>query len=264
MPRGSETEALLLALRTCFSDVPLARARLVLQVFSETWGEFVDAPLDLALQGKLKLRAVPAPQKISLERGSTMFFCCDMQERFRPAVKHFADITAVAQRLLRGAAVLGIPVVATEQYPKGLGSTVEELYLVSAQMVLPKTQFSMLLPEVLTLLQNSPNISSIVLFGVETHVCIQQTTLDLLSCGYAVYIVADASSSRSDTDRHLALQRLAQAGAVVTTSESVLLQVVGGKDHPDFKEIQQLIRELLPTPGLPPGHTPGSNTTGIQ
>uniref|UniRef100_UPI00358FC1EE isochorismatase domain-containing protein 1 isoform X5 n=1 Tax=Myxine glutinosa TaxID=7769 RepID=UPI00358FC1EE len=206
MPRGSQTEALLLALRTCFSDVPLARARLVLQVFSETWGEFVDAPHDLSLQGRLKLRAVPAPQKISLESGSTMFFCCDMQERFRPVVKHFADITAVAQRLLRGAAVLGIPVVATEQYPKGLGSTVEELDLGSARMVLPKTQFSMLLPDVLTLLQNSPNISSIVLFGLETHVCIQQTTLDLLSCGYVVYIVADASSSRSATDRHLALQ----------------------------------------------------------
>uniref|UniRef100_UPI00358FE0D2 isochorismatase domain-containing protein 1 isoform X6 n=1 Tax=Myxine glutinosa TaxID=7769 RepID=UPI00358FE0D2 len=167
MPRGSQTEALLLALRTCFSDVPLARARLVLQVFSETWGEFVDAPHDLSLQGRLKLRAVPAPQKISLESGSTMFFCCDMQERFRPVVKHFADITAVAQRLLRGAAVLGIPVVATEQYPKGLGSTVEELDLGSARMVLPKTQFSMLLPDVLTLLQNSPNISSIVLFGLE-------------------------------------------------------------------------------------------------
>uniref|UniRef100_UPI00358EB2A5 isochorismatase domain-containing protein 1 isoform X4 n=1 Tax=Myxine glutinosa TaxID=7769 RepID=UPI00358EB2A5 len=225
MPRGSQTEALLLALRTCFSDVPLARARLVLQVFSETWGEFVDAPHDLSLQGRLKLRAVPAPQKISLESGSTMFFCCDMQERFRPVVKHFADITAVAQRLLRGAAVLGIPVVATEQYPKGLGSTVEELDLGSARMVLPKTQFSMLLPDVLTLLQNSPNISSIVLFGLE---------------------------------------RLAQAGAVVTTSESVLLQLVGGKDHPDFKEIQQLILRLLPTPGLTPEHTPGSTTTVMQ
>uniref|UniRef100_A0A672K798 Isochorismatase domain-containing protein 1 n=1 Tax=Sinocyclocheilus grahami TaxID=75366 RepID=A0A672K798_SINGR len=92
------------------------------------------------------------------------------------------------------------------QYPKGLGSTVQELDLTGAKLVFPKTKFSMVLPEVEAVLAEIPGVRSVVLFGVETHVCIQQTALDLMGRGFEVHIVADASSSRSMMDRMFALE----------------------------------------------------------
>ncbi|XP_012878407.1 PREDICTED: uncharacterized protein LOC105990508 [Dipodomys ordii] len=142
----------------------------------------------------------------NLTPSSTVFFCCDMQERFRPAIKYFGDIISVGQRLLQGARILGIPVIVTEQYPKGLGSTVQEIDLTGVKLVLPKTKFSMVLPEVEAALAEIPGVRSVVLFGVETHVCIQQTALELVGRGVEVHIVADATSSRSMMDRMFALE----------------------------------------------------------
>eukprot|EP00075_Anas_platyrhynchos_P013090 XP_027302343.1 isochorismatase domain-containing protein 1 isoform X1 [Anas platyrhynchos] len=186
----------------------------------------------------------------NLTPSSTVFFCCDMQERFRPAIKYFGDIISVGQRLLQGARLLGIPVIVTEQYPKGLGSTVQEIDLTGAKLVLPKTKFSMVLPEVEAALADIPGVRSVVLFGVETHVCIQQTALELIGRGLEVHIVADATSSRSMMDRMFALERLARTGIIVTTSEAILLQLVADKEHPKFKEIQNLIKASAPESGL--------------
>lgn len=156
----------------------------------------------------------------------------------------------MGQRLLQGARLLGIPVIVTEQYPKGLGSTVQEIDLTGAKLVLPKTKFSMVLPEVEAALAEIPGVRSIVLFGVETHVCIQQTALELIGRGLEVHIVADATSSRSMMDRMFALERLARTGIIVTTSEAILLQLVADKEHPKFKEIQNLIKASAPESGL--------------
>uniref|UniRef100_A0A8C1XZB4 Isochorismatase domain-containing protein 1 n=1 Tax=Cyprinus carpio TaxID=7962 RepID=A0A8C1XZB4_CYPCA len=182
----------------------------------------------------------------NLSPASTVFFCCDMQERFRPAIKYFGDIISVGQRLLQGARILGIPVVVSEQYPKGLGSTVQEMDLTGAKLVFPKTKFSMVLPEVEAALFF--RLSNACL--LQTHVCIQQTALDLIGRGFEVHIVADATSSRSMMDRMFALERLARAGIIVTTSESVLLQLVADKEHPKFKEIQNIIKASAPESGL--------------
>uniref|UniRef100_A0A8C5SAT0 Isochorismatase domain-containing protein 1 n=1 Tax=Laticauda laticaudata TaxID=8630 RepID=A0A8C5SAT0_LATLA len=173
-----------------------------------------------------------------------------MQERFRPAIKYFGDIISVSQRLLQGARILGIPIIVTEQYPKGLGNTVQEIDLTGAKLVLHKTKFSMVLPEVEAAIAEIPGIRSVVLFGVETHVCIQQTALELVGRGLEVHIVADATSSRSMMDRMFALERLARTGIIVTTSEAVLLQLIADKDHPKFKEIQNLIKASAPESGL--------------
>uniref|UniRef100_A0A8C9FFF9 Isochorismatase domain-containing protein 1 n=1 Tax=Pavo cristatus TaxID=9049 RepID=A0A8C9FFF9_PAVCR len=145
----------------------------------------------------------------NLTPSSTVFFCCDMQERFRPAIKYFGDIISVGQRLVC-ARLLGIPVIVTEQYPKGLGSTVQEIDLTGAKLVLPKTKFSMVLPEVEAALAEIPGVRSVVLFGVETHVCIQQTALELIGRGLEVHIVADATSSRRFLPLGLVLLALQQ------------------------------------------------------
>ncbi|XP_041349041.1 isochorismatase domain-containing protein 1-like isoform X1 [Gigantopelta aegis] len=182
----------------------------------------------------------------------TVFFLCDMQERFRPAIKYFPDILEVAKRLVQATKVLDIPLIVTEQYPKGLGSTVPELDINNAVAVFPKTKFSMVLPEVEEKLKSlcSGNVRHVVLFGIETHVCIQQTVIDLLDRTYEVHVVADGCSSRSQMDRLFALQRFQHSGATVTTSEAVLLQLVGDKEHPKFKEIQGLIKTSAPDSGL--------------
>jgi nicotinamidase-related amidase len=190
----------------------------------------------------------------NLKLEETAFFMCDMQERFKPAVKYFSEILEVSRRLVEGTKILNIPLVVTEQYPKGLGSTVPELSTSHAVGVFEKTKFTMLIPEVESILSQlcGGRLRHIVLFGVETHVCVQQTVIDLLELDYEVHVVADATSSRSQMDRLLALQRFQQAGAIVTSSEAILLQLVADKDHPHFKEIQALIKISAPFSGLVP------------
>ncbi|KAL8566402.1 Isochorismatase domain-containing protein 1 [Nucella lapillus] len=189
-----------------------------------------------------------------LKLDKTVFFLCDMQERFKPAIKYFDDIVKVAKRLTEATRILDIPLVVTEQYPKGLGSTVAELDIKNAVCTVPKTKFSMVVPEVEGHLKTlcDGKVEHVVLFGIETHVCIQQTVIDLLSRGLEVHVVADACSSRSQMDRVFALERFRHMGATVTTSEAILLQLVGDKDHPKFKEVQALIKISAPLSGLTP------------
>ncbi|XP_067587740.1 isochorismatase domain-containing protein 1 isoform X2 [Pseudorca crassidens] len=239
VPHGAGYELLIQKFLSLYGDQIDMHRKFVVQLFAEEWGQYVDLPKGFTLT-----------TLGNLTPSSTVFFCCDMQERFRPAIKYFGDIISVGQRLLQGARILGIPVIVTEQYPKGLGSTVQEIDLTGVKLVLPKTKFSMVLPEVEAALAEIPGVRSVVLFGVETHVCIQQTALELVGRGIEVHIVADATSSRSMMDRMFALERLSRTGIIVTTSEAVLLQLVADKDHPKFKEIQNLIKASAPESGL--------------
>jgi len=145
-----------------------------------------------------------------------------------------------------------MPVIVTEQYPKGLGPTVPERGIQEYNIKpFPKTLFSMVLPEVEeSLKKQNPDVNTIILCGIETHACIQQTTLQLLEKGYDVHVVVDACSSRSMTDRMYAFNRLQQCGASLTTSEGVILELVKGSHHPRFKEIQKIIMESAPDTGL--------------
>ncbi|KPP72898.1 isochorismatase domain-containing protein 1-like, partial [Scleropages formosus] len=283
VPLGSGYEVLIQKFLSIYRHQIDVHRKFVIQVFSDEWGQYVDLPKGFVVSERCRLRLVPLQMDIAtlgnLSPATTVFFCCDMQERFRPAIKYFGDIISVGQRLLQGARLLGIPVIVSEQYPKGLGSTVQEMDLTGAKLVFPKTKFSMVLPEVEAALAEIPGLRSVVLFGVETHVCIQQTALDLIGRGFEVYIVADSTSSRSMMDRMFALevnpallsrdkseklrvrttrltraalafQRMARTGIIITTSESILLQLVADKDHPKFKEIQNIIKASAPESGL--------------
>ncbi|XP_077099543.1 isochorismatase domain-containing protein 1 [Siphateles boraxobius] len=254
VPVGSGYEVLIQKFLSIYGRQIDVHRKLVLQYFSEEWGQYIDLPKGFVVSERCRLRLVPLQMDITtlgnLSPASTVFFCCDMQERFRPAIKYFGDIISVGQRLLQGARILGVPMVVSEQYPKGLGSSVQELDLTGAKLVFPKTKFSMVLPEVEAVLAETPGVRSVVLFGVETHVCIQQTALDLIGRGFEVHIVADATSSRSMMDRMFALERLARTGTIITTSEAVLLQLVADKEHPKFKEIQNIIKASAPESGL--------------
>ncbi|RUS70622.1 hypothetical protein EGW08_021613 [Elysia chlorotica] len=187
-----------------------------------------------------------------LKLNQTILFVCDIQERFRNAISCFAEIAQVSNRLTEASRILDIPLIVTEQYPKGLGNTVPEVNISNAVQVFPKTKFSMVVPDVEDKLKTlcGGQVKHVILCGIETHVCIQQTVIDLLSRDIEVHVVADAVSSRTQVDRMFALERFRHMGATVTTSEAVLLQLVGDKDHPKFKDVQSLIKVSAPDTGL--------------
>jgi len=185
-----------------------------------------------------------------LSTDGTAFLLCDIQEKFQAAVKYFPEICVVAKRLLTAAKCLDVPVIATEQYPKGLGHIVPELAVDHAK-VFEKTYFSMATPEVRDYLKEvRPNLKSVILFGLEAHVCVQQTALDFLDLGYDVHVIADSTSSRSMSDRMIAFERIRQSGGFITTSESALFMLLQDAKHPKFREVQKLIIEPAPPQGL--------------
>jgi len=199
-------------------------------------------------------RAEPKIKLGSLPSDSTAFFMCDMQSKFKTHVKHFAEITANTKKLIDAGKIMEIPLIVTEQYPQGLGSTVDELDIGHAKGVFPKTRFTMLVEEVEKKIGSlcKRKMECVVLFGVETHVCIEQTAIDLMAKGYAVHVVADCTSSRSQEDRLLAFQRLSTSGAFITTLETVIFKLLGDKEHPDFKAIQAIIKSKSDSTGLIP------------
>eukprot|EP00080_Pristionchus_pacificus_P015307 PDM75327.1 marb-1 [Pristionchus pacificus] len=177
---------------------------------------------------------------------------CDLQEKFRQTIIKFPEVVTVAARLVAAATTLEMPIIGTEQYPKGLGHLVPELNLPEKTPIFDKTKFSMCIPPVEQLL--SPTPKSVILCGIEAHVCVLQTTLDLLEKGITVHVVADATSSRSAVDRAFAFKQMEKAGAILTTSECVILGLCGGADHPKFKQIQKIIMESAPDTGISLSH----------
>ncbi|CAL8105733.1 unnamed protein product [Calicophoron daubneyi] len=199
---------------------------------------------------------LPKLGKFVLSR--TALLVCDVQEKFRPSICHFDAVTEICSRLLKAAKILGLRTVITEMYPKGLGRTVPELGDLSGIPVIPKRAFSMCTDEVVNVLDIGKQIDSVLLCGIETHVCVQATALDLLGHGADVHCIVDGCSSRFMVDRMFGYQRMAQSGVYLTTCESALLTILSGSDHPHFREVQNLIKEPGPDSGLLSGCQPPS------
>src|SRR5262249_61801345 len=148
-------------------------------------------------------------------------------------------------RLVRAAKALTVPVWATEQYPKGLGSTVAELAELLPDRPDKTTFHCCAVPQFLEQLYGR-HIRHVTLAGIEAHVCVAQTALELLKLGFRVQVPADAVASRSKMDWEFALRRLEHAGAVVSTTEAVLFEWTESSDHPQFKAISALVKEFVP------------------
>lgn len=187
-----------------------------------------------------------AKQLSRLDPQRTVFFLCDIQEKFRAVIHNFPSVVHVASLLARSAPILDVPLIATEQYPAALGKIVEEIPLSTQTIIIEKTLFSMATPEVRGWLQAHPERTHVVLFGIEAHVCIQQTALDLRSMGLAVHLAVDGISSRRPMDRHASLQRMKDVCSVITTSESILFELIRDANHPQFKQISALVKERRP------------------
>ncbi len=177
-----------------------------------------------------------------LSRDDSRLLIVDMQQKLLPLISVADETIGNCRRLIRGAEIFSVPVFATEQYPRGLGKTVPDLAELLAS-VPEKQRFSC--AEVLnwgTATEQTDGRHRIVVAGIETHVCVQHTALDLLAQGYRVYIPADATSSRGKLDWKIALGRLADAGATITTTESILFEWCETSAAPEFKQISDLIK----------------------
>ncbi|KAI8867998.1 Isochorismatase hydrolase [Ramicandelaber brevisporus] len=184
-----------------------------------------------------------------LAPSTTAFFVCDIQERFRSLIHAFPSVVATSKKLLETADALSIPVVITEQNPKSLGATVSELALTTTPRLTstlyttyPKTKFSMYTPEVATRLKEL-GTKDVVLFGIESHVCVLQTALELLRNDYGVHVVADGVSSMNYPEIDIALNRMASEGAVVVSSESLMFMLLEDAKHDKFKTVSSIVKK---------------------
>lgn len=167
----------------------------------------------------------------------------DMQERLVPAMADAGRLVRNAEVVARAAARLNVPVVASEQYPKGLGPTIPGLgNLLPGDTVLAKAEFSVMANAALRGRVASLGRRQVVVVGIEAHVCVMQTSLDLRTGGYETYVVADATSSRAEENRRAALARMATAGIHVVTTEMVVFEWLGRAGTDAFRELSALIR----------------------
>lgn len=168
----------------------------------------------------------------------------DVQEAFRTAIGDFSPMVGKICTAVKGARLLNMPITVTEQYPKGLGSTVEELSLVLPDDLprFEKTSFGIHGDEEIARHLSSLGRKQIVVCGLETHVCVSQSCHQLLEAGYEVFLLEDAIASRYENDRLTALARLRSAGALITSVEAMLFEGMRDSKHPNFKEIQALVK----------------------
>ena len=179
-----------------------------------------------------------------LDVENSLLVVIDVQQRLLSAMPDGVATDLVHQTgvLMQAANGLSVPIIVTEQYPKGLGSTVEPLqaYLLKVEPI-EKTCFACTgADDFMSGLRNSHR-RQIVLVGMEAHICVLQTALALLAQGYQVFVVEDAISSRTQQNQTNALQRLYQAGIIMTNTESVLFEWLGDAKHPEFRTLSKLI-----------------------
>jgi nicotinamidase-related amidase len=170
-----------------------------------------------------------------LRREDAALVVVDMQDGFR-SYATFEAVAGACSKLVRGARILGVPRIVSEQYPKGLGHTAPEVGI-EDEPIVEKIVFSAARAEGFELAGREQAI----VCGIETHVCVSQTVQDLLARGIEVHVPADAVGSRHAIDYERGLERLERAGAVVSTVESVLFELLERAGTPEFKEVQRLI-----------------------
>jgi nicotinamidase-related amidase len=167
----------------------------------------------------------------------------DLQDKLLEAIADQKQVVANVVHLIRGAEVLGLPVWATEQYPRGLGPSTARVAELIRDRPAKTTFHCCAVPQILEQLYGR-NVRHVTIAGIEAHVCVAQTALELLDLGFRVQVPADAVASRHKVDCEFALRRLELAGAVVSTTEAVLFEWTETADRPEFKAISELIKTM--------------------
>ncbi len=178
-----------------------------------------------------------------LQADQSSLLVVDIQERLAPAIADREVLIARTATLIEGAGQLGVPILVSEQYPKGLGHTVAALApLLETERTITKTHFSCMREPGFADRMRQTGRKQTVVVGMEAHVCVLQTVLDLLAQRFDVFVVADAIGARTAESKSLAIERMRTAGASVVTVEMVLFEWLERADRPEFRPLSSLIR----------------------
>ena len=184
---------------------------------------------------------------IRMQQNMSQLLIIDIQDKVLAPIPNKQQILSNAARLIQAAKLLGVPVTVSEQYPKGLGPTVETLrsLLGNEAAVFDKVHFSCLKNDALRQhLEEHRDVGrgQIIVTGIEAHVCVGQSVLDMIADGYEVFVAADAVGSRAQTSLELALRRLERTNAFIVDSEMVMFEWLEKAGTPEFKTLQSLIK----------------------
>ena len=180
------------------------------------------------------------PKLLTIDKSALLII--DIQERIYKVVQDHEDLVSNALKLIKAANLMKIPIFHTEQYTKGLGPTVSQIRNELKDQAIHKLTFSCFNAEDLFERLGNSKVEQVIISGIEAHVCVQQTVLDLLSSGFQVNLAVDAISSRKRIDCNTAIKRMENEGAITTTVESILFELLQICDTPLFKEISRLIK----------------------
>ncbi len=182
--------------------------------------------------------------KVKLDRSKAAVLVVDVQDRLTPAMPPdaLARVVKYARALVGAAKVLGLPALATEQYPRGLGHTLPEIAEVLPSPPLEKVHFSCGADPGFAAALETTGRRQIVIAGMETHVCVFQTARDLVAMGYEVHVCADAVSSRTEEHRRVGLELCREAGAIITTAETAIFDLLHRAATDEFKKVAPLVK----------------------
>lgn len=186
-----------------------------------------------------------------MSRHDTGLLVVDVQEKLLPAIFRSAEVLWNTRRLVDAAHILDIPIAATEQYPRGLGPTVAQLAERLGDIP-DKLTFSCRSCGDVFRAFSEQAVRKLLVAGIEAHVCVQQTVLDLLGEGFSVFVAVDAVGSRRELDYRTSLARMDSAGAVLTTAEAAIFELCDTADAPEFRQLSALVKEPPPVAG--PSH----------
>ena len=179
---------------------------------------------------------------IILDRNKSALLIIDIQEKVLKVMRNYEDMITNVVKLIKGVKILSIPIYYTEQYPKGLGATIKEIQDELAFAAIQKMSFSCYGAENLFDDLKLKNLNQIIVCGIESHVCVQQTVLDLLANNFQVNLPADTVSSRKKIDYCSALERMSKHGAEITTVESVLFELLNVCGTEEFRSISKIVK----------------------
>jgi nicotinamidase-related amidase len=179
-----------------------------------------------------------------LDKDSTGLVIIDVQEGFRPVIDRFDEIVRNIAILAEGFAVMGRPVIVTEQYPKGLGRTVAEVeeHTAAFSETIEKLRFSACGVPAFDQSVRRARCTSWVVCGIESHVCVNQTVADLIAGGFQVHVADDAVSSRTPANKTAGLRKMRAAGAHITSTEMALFEMLEAAGTAEFKAVSKLVR----------------------
>jgi nicotinamidase-related amidase len=184
------------------------------------------------------------PHENTLDLSRTALAIIDVQESFRPHIPDFAEVAARCALVAHAARLLGVPVLVTEQYPKGLGRTAVEIRAVLSEEFEPieKTAFSSCGAAAFVSKLGEAGARQVLLCGLEAHVCVNQTAHDLLARGFQVHLLADCISSRAAHNRQAGIDKMMRSGALPSAIELALFELMRDARHEQFKAVQKLIK----------------------